>query len=70
MTSYICAKKGAPHKFCPICGSALLIDIAGSDIGTLRGKTAINVSSKFELLRINVVTFGRRSGCFRTLRTS
>ena len=44
MASYLCATKGAPHRFCPKCGSALLVDIAGVDVEALKGRNAVNVS--------------------------
>ena len=42
LRSYTFGKKSMPHKFCPTCGSSILIDINGAYPG--RDALAVNVS--------------------------
>jgi hypothetical protein len=44
MKSYLFGNKAVSHKFCPNCGTPILIDFAGEKSPDhLRGKMAINV---------------------------
>jgi hypothetical protein len=44
MSSYVFATKTRPHKFCPICGTSILIDFRNSNKETLRPFYGVNVS--------------------------
>lgn len=48
MASYRFGNEKKRHKFCPTCGTSILIDFSGSDRDIEREVTAINVSWNYE----------------------
>jgi len=43
LSSYTFGSKMRPHKFCPMCGTAIMIDISKSNSESLKSKYALTV---------------------------
>jgi hypothetical protein len=55
MISYCFGDKMRPHKFCPTCGSSVMIEPDGRDIVCLNVSKGINSSFQFANLNIRLV---------------
>lgn len=45
LKDYFMGKKNKPHRFCPECGSSILIDFKNSDVANQRPRLAVSVSN-------------------------
>jgi hypothetical protein len=45
MSSYRFGLQNKPHRFCPTCGTSILIDFKDSDVEKQRQYLAVNVSA-------------------------
>lgn len=65
LRTYQFGKKLVSHKFCPTCGSSLLIDTNGrAPFGV--DPLSVNVSPIYYLKEMQVLTTGDRFACFKT----